>query len=50
MNHWETMKYDRTTPKRRLTIQFAADAERLWHGPASADIRKESPTHPAGQP
>lgn len=35
--------------QRRMTIQFAADAEWPWHDPASAGVRKEFHL-PAGQP
>lgn len=43
---WEAVLESIT--QRRLTIQFAADAEWPWHDPASAGLRKEFHLPPGG--
>lgn len=42
------MKSGLPITQHRMTIQFAADAEGLWHDPASAGIRKEFHLPPGG--
>ena len=48
MLHPKTNQPVKSRTQHRMTIQFAADAEGLWHDPASAGIRKEFHLPPGG--